>query len=141
MKLTGGVEPNVQHFQHMVIPFGLKNGPAIFSRVVVVSFKDFIHKFIEVYFDDLTVYGLVKNHIESLTMIPGRCRQFHISLNLKECIFCAPFGILLVHVVCRNGILMDPANIVIIVEIPTPMIVKQLRTTLGHMGYYRKFIR
>ena len=42
-------------YQYMVIPFGLKNEPAIFSRIVVSIFKDFIHKFIEVYFDDSTV--------------------------------------------------------------------------------------
>ena len=32
-------------FQYIVIPFGLKNAPAIFSRVVVAMFKEFIHKF------------------------------------------------------------------------------------------------
>ena len=35
---------------------------------------------------------------------------------------------------------MDPAKIVIIIDLPPPSIVKQLRTTLGHMGYYSKFI-
>jgi hypothetical protein len=35
-----------------MMPFGLKNAHAIFSRVVVVAFKDFIHKFLEVYLDD-----------------------------------------------------------------------------------------
>ena len=39
-------------FQYIVMPFGLKNAPTIFSRIVVVSFKYFIHKFLEVYFDD-----------------------------------------------------------------------------------------
>ena len=36
---------------------------------------------------------------------------------------------------------MDPANIVIIVNLPPTLIVKQLRTNLGHMGYYRNFIK
>jgi len=39
-------------FQYTVMPFGLNNAPAIFSRVVVAAFKEFIHKFLEVYFDD-----------------------------------------------------------------------------------------
>ena len=39
-------------YQYMVMPFGLKNACAIFSRIVVSAFKYFIHKFLEVYFDD-----------------------------------------------------------------------------------------
>ena len=35
-------------FQYTVMLFGLKNAPAIFSRVVVVVFKEYIHKFLEV---------------------------------------------------------------------------------------------
>ena len=36
---------------------------------------------------------------------------------------------------------MDPAKIAIIVDLPPLSTVKQLRTTLGHTRYYRKFIR
>jgi hypothetical protein len=39
-------------FQYTIIPFGLKIAPTIFSRVVVSSFKEFIHIFLEVYLDD-----------------------------------------------------------------------------------------
>ena len=70
-----------------------------------------------------------------------KCRQHQISLNLKKCIFCAPFGILLGHIVCKKGLMVDPAKIAIIVNLPPLKSVKQLRTTLGHTGYYRKFIK
>ena len=73
------------------MPFGLKNEPTIFSRVVVATFKEFIHKFLEVYLDDWIVFSLLKYHLEVLRIMFDRCRQCHISLNLKKCIFCAPF--------------------------------------------------
>ena len=74
------------------MPFGLKNAPTILLRVVV-AFKEFIHKFLEVYLDDWNVFSLLKNHIEVLRLMLDRCRQCHISLNLKKCIFCVPFGL------------------------------------------------
>jgi hypothetical protein len=36
---------------------------------------------------------------------------------------------------------VDPTKIAIIVNLLAPKIVHQLRETLGHMGYYRKFIK
>lgn len=39
-------------YQYTIMPFGLKNSPVIFSRVIVTNFKEYIHKFFEVYFDD-----------------------------------------------------------------------------------------
>ena len=98
----------------MVMPFGLKNAPAIFYRIVVSAFKDFIHKFLEVYFVDWTVFGLVRDHIENLCMMLERCRRYQIALNLRKCIFCAPFGVLLGHVVCQDEILVDLVKVAII---------------------------
>jgi hypothetical protein len=37
--------------------------------------------------------------------------------------------------------LVDPAKIVVIVKLPPPKLVRQLKSTLGHTGYYMKFIR
>ena len=39
-------------FQYTVMPFGLKNAPVIFSFIIITTFKQFIHKFLGVYFDD-----------------------------------------------------------------------------------------
>ena len=69
------------------MPFGLKNAPTIFSRVVVAAFKNFIHKFLEVYLDDWIVFSLLKDHVEVLRLMLDRCIQCHISLNIKKCIF------------------------------------------------------
>jgi len=87
------------------------------------------------------MFGLLNKHVEQLRLMFDRCRQCQIALNLKKCIFCSPFGILLGHVVCKQGLIVDPAKIAIIVNLPPPTSVRQLRATLGHTGYYRKFIK
>jgi hypothetical protein len=119
----------------------LNNAPAIFSRVVVASFKDFIHKILEVYLDEWAMFSLLKDHVEVLRLILDRWRQCHISLNIKKCIFSAPFGILLGHVLCKHGLLVDLAKIVVIVKLPPPKSVCQLKSTLDHTRYYKKIIR
>jgi hypothetical protein len=58
-----------------------------------------------------------------------------------KCIFGKPFGILLGHIVCRKGLLIDHAKILVIVNLPPPKSMCQLRATLGHTCYYRKFIK
>jgi hypothetical protein len=70
-----------------------------------------------------------------------KCRQCQILLNIKKCIFGTPFVILLGRIVCKQGLLVDLAKIVVIVNLPPPKSVHQLRETLGHTGYYRKFIK
>ena len=52
-----------------------------------------------------------------------------------------PIGILLGHVVCKDGIKVDFAKIKIILDLKTPINPKQVWVLLGHTGYYRKFIR
>jgi hypothetical protein len=91
-------------YQYTVTPFRLKNAPTIVSRVVVEAFKEFLHKFLEAYFDDWTVFSLLQNHIECLRLMLDKCRKCHISLNLKKCIFFSPFGVLMGHIVCKQGV-------------------------------------
>lgn len=62
-------------FQYIVMLFGLRNAPAIFSSIVVAIFKEFIYKFVEVYFDDWIVFGLLKKHVETLRLMLDKCRK------------------------------------------------------------------
>jgi hypothetical protein len=107
-------------YQYTVIPYGLKIAPTIFSRLVVFSFKDFIHiKFVEVYLDDWKTFNLLKDHVEIMKLMLERCRQCYILFNIKKFIFNTLIGVLLGH-------------IVVIVNLPPPNSVHQLRATLGH---------
>ena len=110
-------------------------------HVDIATLKEFIHKFLEVYFDDWTMFGLVKLHVASLCLILDTCRRYQITLNLKKCLFCVPFGNLLGNVVSRQALMVDPMKIMMILNLEASRSVKQPRTTLGHMGYYIKFIK
>jgi hypothetical protein len=123
-----------------VMPFGLKNVPVFFSSIVIEVFREFIHKFIEVYMDDWMIYSFLKENVALLRLTFDRCRELHISLNLRNCIFCVPHGNFLGHIVCQEGVLVDPSKIAFIVNIPPPMSDKQLCSTLGHTKYYHRFI-
>jgi hypothetical protein len=125
-------------YQYTVMPFGLKNSPTMFSIVFLIAFKEFIHKFLEVYLDDWNVFSLLHDHIKVLQIMLDQCKQCHISMNVKKCIFLSPFRILLGYIVCKKGLLVDPTKIVLLAP-PTSVI--YLHTTLGHKQYYRKFIQ
>jgi hypothetical protein len=43
--------------------------------------------------------------------------------------------------VCKQGLLVDPINIFVIVNLPPPKSVHQLREKLRHTCYYHKFIK
>ena len=111
-------------YQYKFMPFGIKNAPAIFSRVVIADFEEFIHQFLEVYLDDWIVYSLLKDHVEVLRLMFEICRQCQISLNINKCIFGTPFRILLGHIVCKQGLLVDPTKIIVIVNLPPPKLVR-----------------
>lgn len=44
------------------------------------------------------------------------------------------------HIVCKEGVCVDPTKVIVILNIPPLMSVKQLTSTLGHTGYYCRFI-
>ena len=68
-------------------------------------------------------------------------RRYQIMLNIKKCMFLIHFGNLLGHVVFKQGLMVDPTKIAVILNVEAPRNVKQLCATLGHTGYCRKFIK
>jgi hypothetical protein len=74
--------------------------------------------------DDWEVYSLLKKHVALLYLMFDRCRELQISLNLKKCIFCVPHVNLLGHIVSQEGVLVDPAKFVVILNMPPPMSAK-----------------
>jgi hypothetical protein len=50
-------------------------------------------------------------------------------------------GIVLGHTVSKRGIEVDKAKVELISKLPPPTTVRQIRSFLGHAGFYRRFIK
>ena len=119
-------------FAYRKMPFGLKNAPIVFSRIVVKGVQEYLYKSMGVYFDDWTIYNMLKDHIKWLRLMLECCRKIQLSLNIKKCIFATPIVILLEHVVCKEGIKVDLAKIKVIIDLKPPTNPKQIIIFLGH---------
>ena len=96
----------------------------------------------EVFIDDLTIYGEdFGDCLSNLETILQMCIEKNLVLNWDKCHFMVEKGIVLGHVILRKGIKMDKAKIELIVNLPPPTNVKEVRQFLGHAGFYRRFIK
>ncbi|XP_070025673.1 uncharacterized mitochondrial protein AtMg00860-like [Nicotiana sylvestris] len=50
-------------------------------------------------------------------------------------------GIVLGHKISKNGVEVDKAKIEVISKLPSPTSIKGVRSFLGHVGFYRWFIK
>ena len=68
------------------MPFGLCNAPATFQRCMLNIFSDLVERIMEVYMDDITVYGEnFKKCLFNLETILHRCIEKNIVLNWEKC--------------------------------------------------------
>lgn len=74
-------------------------------------------------------------------MVLERCVKVNLVLNWEKCHFTVQQGIVLGHVISDKGIEVDKAKIEIIENLQPPKIVQEIRSFLGHAGFYRHFIK
>ena len=92
--------------------------------------------------DDFTVYGdSFDECLDNLTKVLKRCIDTNLVLNYEKCHFMATQGIVLGHVISSRGIEVDKAKVDIIANLPYRTNVKEVRSFLGHAGFYRRFIK
>ena len=129
-------------FAYRRMPFGLCNAPGTFQRCMVSIFSDFLESCIEVFMDDFTVYGSSFDAcLDSLDRVLHRCIETDLVLNYEKCHFMVEQGIVLGHVISSKGMEVDPAKIDVISHLPYPSCVREVRSFLGHAGFYRRFIK
>jgi len=128
-------------FAYRFLPFGLCNAPTTFQRVVLGIFSDMLNDSMEIFMDDFTPYGIsFQEALQNLEKVLKRCIQAHLSLSIEKCHMMMSEGIVLGHFISSQGIQVDPSNIQVIKDLPTPKTQTEVRIFLGHAGYYRRFI-
>ena len=129
-------------FAYRRMPFGLCNAPATFQRCMMSIFSDYVENIIEVFMDDFTVYGdSFDKCLDNLTLVLKRCIDTNLVLNWEKCHFMVNQGIVLGHVISEKGIEVDKSKIDLIRSLPPPTSVREVRSFLGHAGFYRRFIK
>ncbi|RVW66711.1 Retrovirus-related Pol polyprotein from transposon 17.6 [Vitis vinifera] len=94
------------------------------------------------FMDDITVYGSsYEECLMHLEAVLHRCIEKDLVLNWEKCHFMVQKGIVLGHIISKNGIEVDKAKVELIVKLPPPTNVKGIRQFLGHAGFYRRFIK
>ncbi|CAN6554938.1 unnamed protein product [Malus baccata var. baccata] len=129
-------------FAYRRMPFGLCNAPATFQRCMMSIFSNYVEKIIEVFMDDFSVFGdSFDGCLHNLSLILKRCVETNLVLNWEKCHFMAKQGIVLGHIVSENGIEVDKSKIDLVRHLPSPTSVREVRSFLGHAGFYRRFIK
>ncbi|KAG7556813.1 Reverse transcriptase domain [Arabidopsis suecica] len=129
-------------FAYKRMPFGLCNAPATFQRCMTSIFSDLIEEMVEVFMDDFSVYGSsFSSCLLNLCRVLARCEETNLVLNWEKCHFMVREGIVLGHKISEKGIEVDKGKIEVMMQLQPPKTVKDIRSFLGHAGFYRRFIK
>nr|GEU51942.1 reverse transcriptase domain-containing protein [Tanacetum cinerariifolium]GEV15181.1 reverse transcriptase domain-containing protein [Tanacetum cinerariifolium] len=129
-------------FAYRRMPFGLCIAPGTFQMCMIAIFHDMIEKTMEVFMDDFLVFGdSFSSCLFSLDKMLKRCEDTNLVLNWEKCHFMCKEGIVLGHKISKSKIEVDRAKVDVIAKLPHPTTVKGVRSFLGHVGFYRRFIQ
>ena len=128
--------------QYKRMPFGLKNGPSVFQRLMDKILGRFKWQTALVYIDDIIIYSKdVATHIKDIGTILGLVAQSGLTLSLKKCHLAYQSLTALGHTVSNLGIGTADGTVKAVKDFPAPKNVKQLQRFLGLCVYYRRFVQ
>jgi hypothetical protein len=121
--------------------FGLKTAPHSYQKLMYLLLQGLHYHFVLAYLDDLLIYSHdFAQHIGHITIVFQRIRAANLRINLKKSQFLKPRLEYLGYIITPNGIQPTGKNIQAIVDAPKPSSAKQVKSFLGLVGFYRRFI-
>ena len=130
------------HYEFLVMPFALTNAPVAFMDLMNRVFRPYVDQFVVVFIDDILVYSKdAQEHEQYLRIVMGTLREKNLYAKLSKCDFFLKKVSFLCHIVSAEGIRVDPINIEVDVNWKPPRNVTKVRSFLGQVGYYRRFVK
>jgi hypothetical protein len=129
------------NYEFTLVPFGLSNAPVVFMCLMNGVFRDYLENFVIVFLDDILVYSKLKEENEQhLRMVLWVLRENQLYAKLIKCSFYQEHIHYLGHIISKDGIVVYPEKIEAIREWSVPKNVMEVRSFMGLVGYYRRFI-
>ena len=127
-------------FEFRVLSFGLRNSPATFQRLMDRTLEG-LSDFTVAYIDDIGVFSNTwEDHLNHLEVVLQRLSAVGLTVKASKCQLGSPEIKYLGHMVGGGVIKPLEAKIEAISDWPRPNTKKKVRSFLGLVGYYRKFI-
>nr|GEY61264.1 reverse transcriptase domain-containing protein [Tanacetum cinerariifolium] len=96
----------------------------------------------EVFMDDFSIFGnSFETCLSHLDKMLKRCEDTNLCVNWEKSHFMVKESIVLGHKISKNGNEVDKAKVDVIYKLPHLIIVKGIRSFLGHPGFYHRFIQ
>ena len=126
-------------YQYTRLPFGIASAPAIFQKTMDTILQGLPH--VCCYLDDILVTGPNdQQHLATLESVFTRLETHGLRLKGDKCSFLKSSVEYLGHRIDAQGIHTLPSKLEAIQKAPQPENVTQLRSFLGLLNYYGKFI-
>jgi hypothetical protein len=123
------------------MPFGLKNAPTNFMRMMDDILRPFTNTFVVVYLDDILIYNKTwVEHLQHIQQVLHTLWQHKVYANLEKCSFNMDKVNYLGYIIDRHGVHVDPAKIQVIRDWPAPTTLTELQSFLVLTNFYRMFM-
>ncbi|XP_071504670.1 uncharacterized protein [Diadema antillarum] len=126
-------------YQFRAMPFGLVNAPASFSRIM----RDLLRglQSVDNFIDDILIHTSTwEEHLVVLREVLHRLREANLTAKPTKCVIGVKNVEFLGHHVGQGELKPVPAKVESIQAAARPKTKKQLRSFLGLVGYYRRFV-